>query len=108
MTKQINGKVNKSQAIRELLVQKPNASAKEVVELLAERNVVVKPGLVYIIKGRLAQMKSHTDRKAARIQTASRRTGNSNPVALILQIKELARAAGGMDNLKALVTVLAD
>jgi len=103
-----DNKVNKSEAIREVLEQTPNATAKEVVETLAKKQIAVKAGLVYMIKGRLAQMQSHTDRKAKRVAHASRKTGSSDPVNLILKVKELARAAGGMHNLQALVTVLAD
>jgi len=102
------GKVNKSQAIRELLEQNPQVKAREVVDRLGQKGIEVKPGLVYMIKGRLAQMKSHKGRKAARVARASEKTGIADPIALIVKVKSLAKEAGGIDNLKALVTVLAD
>jgi hypothetical protein len=102
------GKVNKSQAIRILLEQNPQVQAKEVVARLAQKGIAVKPGLVYMIKGRLAQMKSHKGKKAARLVRAGDKTGVADPVALIVKVKALAHEAGGMANLKALVTVLAD
>jgi uncharacterized NAD(P)/FAD-binding protein YdhS len=108
MSKQKKDTVNKSAAIRDVFLQNPKATAKEVVEILAQKQVAVKPGLVYMIKGRLAQMKSHSNRKAARVATAGKQTGNADPVALIVKIKGLAKEAGGMRNLMALVTVLAD
>jgi hypothetical protein len=103
-----SNKVNKSQAIRVLLDQHPKAKAKDIVAALAKKQIAVQPGLVYIIKGRLAQMKSHKRKKAARIARAGQKTGSTDPVALILKIKSLAEDAGGIDNLKALVSVLAD
>ena len=102
------GKVNRSQAIRDILEQNPQVQPKEVVSLLARKGIQVRPGLVYMIKGRLAQMKSHKGRKAARVARASEKTGSTDPIALIVKVKALAKEAGGMDNLKALVTVLAD
>ena len=107
MPKRKNG-VNKSQAIREVLEQNPKAKASEVVTLLAKKQIQVKPGLVYMIKGRLAQMKSQKNRKAARVARAGQKTGSGDPVALIIRVKELARDAGGMEHLKTLVSVLAE
>jgi hypothetical protein len=103
-----NNDVNKSQAIREVLEQNPNAKAKEVVAVLAQRNIHVQPGLVYMLKGRLAQMKSHKKRKAARVARAGQKTGSMDPVALIVKVKTLAKEAGGLHNLLNLVSVLAD
>lgn len=101
-------KTNKSQAIRELVEQNPKVTAKEVVDLLAKKGIKVKTGLVYMIKGRLKQMKVYKTRKAARVTRAGQKTGSSDPVALILKVKELAKEAGGLENLKNLVSVLAD
>jgi hypothetical protein len=102
------GKINRSQAIREILEKSPQVPPKELVEQLALKGIQVKPGLVYMIKGRLAQMKSHKGRKAARVARAGEKTGINDPVALIVKVKALAREAGGIDNLKVLVTALAD
>lgn len=103
-----NESTNKSQAIREMLMQRPDAKAKDIVAGLAQRNIQVKPSLVYMIKGRLLQMKSHQSKRAARVAQMGRRTGNADPVALVLRVKALAREAGGIDNLKNLVIALAD
>jgi|SRR6516165_5673370 hypothetical protein len=100
--------VNKSQAIREVLEHDPKRKASEVVALLAKKQIHVKPGLVYMIKGRLAQMKSHRKHKAARVARAGQKTGSSDPVVLILKVKALAKEAGGMEHLKTLVSVLAE
>jgi hypothetical protein len=107
MPKRSDG-LNKSQAIREFLEQNPNAKAKEVVTSLARRNIEVKPGLVYMLKGRLAQMKSHRKQKAARVARAGQKTGSMDPVALVVKVKALAKEAGGLHNLLNLVSVLAD
>jgi hypothetical protein len=96
----------KCQAIREILDQDPKAS--EVVALLAKKQIHVKPGPVYMIKGRLVQMKSEKKRKAARVARAGQKTGSTNPVALIVKVKALAKEAGGMEHLKTLVAVLAE
>lgn len=108
MSKPKNGKVNKSQAIRDILNQKPEASAREVIDLLAQQQIAVKSGLVYMIKGRLAQVKSHTKRRAERIASAGRKTGSADPVALVLKVKSLAKEAGGMHALHALVGALCE
>ncbi len=101
-------KVNKAQAIRELLKQNPQANTKDIIAALATREVKVQPGQVYMVKGRLAQIRSDKRRKEVRVAQAGQKTGSTDPVALILRIKDLARDAGGMDNLKALVNVLAE
>jgi len=100
--------LNKSQAIQEVFRQNPEAKPKEIVAVLAQRKIKVSPSMIYMVKGRLAQMKHQKDRKAERVSNASEKTGSADPVALILKVKELAKKAGGMMNLRRLVTVLAD
>jgi hypothetical protein len=100
--------VNKSQAIREMLQQHPEAKAKEIAALLAQRKIDVKPSTIYVVKGKLAQLKHHKARKAERLTNASQKTGSADPIALIVKVKKLAKEAGGMVNLQRLVTVLAD
>jgi arginine repressor len=101
-------KVSRSTVIRQYLDQHPQAGAKEVVEALAKQGTQVTVGLVYNVKGRLTQIKVHQKQKAKRVAQASEKTGSSDPVALIVKVKALAKEAGGMENLKALVSVLAD
>ena len=102
------GKPNKSQAIRDAFKANPKATAKDIVALLAQKQIAVKPGLIYMIKGRMAQKKAHRKRRAVRAARASQKTGSADPVALIIKVKELAKEAGGMGNLKTLISVLAE
>ena len=101
-----NGKVNKSQAIRDFYSTNPRADTKTVVAGLADRGVKVSPTMVYYIKSKLGQAK----RKARREKMAesSRRSGASNPVEIVLRVKDLAREVGGVKNLKQLVDLLAE
>jgi hypothetical protein len=78
------------------------------VTALAQRKIKVSPSMIYMVKGRLAQMKHEKDRKAERVSNAGEKTGSADPIALILKVKQLAKEAGGMRNLQRLVTVLAD
>ena len=99
-------KVNKSEAIREMLAQHPHAPSKEIVSLLGEKGIRVQPSLVYFIKSK--QRHQQRQQKRARANETSQRMGSRNPVELILQVKRLAGEAGGMKNLKQLVDVLAE
>ena len=101
-----NGKVNKSQAIRDFYSTNPRADSKAVVAGLAERGVKVSPTMVYYIKSKLGQAK----RKARREKMAesSRKSGAANPVEIVLRVKDLAREVGGVKNLKQLVDLLAE
>jgi arginine repressor len=99
---------NKSQLIREALKANPEASAKEIVDLLAQRQIKVTAGLVYMIKGRLKQVKVHRKRKAKRVAAVVSNSKVSDPVALIRKVKELVHEAGGMANLKELLAVLSE
>jgi hypothetical protein len=107
-SKSNGNQVNKSQAIRDMLLQHPEAKAKEIATLLAQRKIDVRPSMIYMVKGKLAQMKHQKARKAARLTNAGQKTGSADPIALIVKVKELAKEAGGMVNLQRLVTVLAD
>ena len=102
-----NGKpVNKSEAVREALAQYPKATSKEVIARLAERGVKVAPTLVYYVKSKQNQARRRA--KRARVAEESRRTATGNPVELVLRVKDLAREAGGIQNLKLLVDLLAE
>ena len=101
-------KVSRSTLIRQYLDQHPQAGAKEVAEALAKQGTKVTVGLVYNVKGRLTQIKVHKRQKAKRVAQAGQKTGSADPVASIVKVKELAKEAGGMANLKRLVSVLAD
>ena len=100
-----NGKVNKSAAIREALAKNPKAKSREIVAQLAAQGIKVAPTLVYYIKSKRNQANHQEKRRAA--DTAGW-TGSRDPVALIGKVKALASEAGGIQNLKRLVDVLAE
>lgn len=98
--------VNKSAAIREVIAQHPNGTSKEVVSLLSQRGIKVRPTLVYYIKSKERQLKRRQKRQ--HVAETSRNTGAVNPVELVLKVKELSRQAGGIGCLKQLVDALAE
>lgn len=100
--------INKSQAIRDMLKHHPGAKAREIVNLLASQSIKVTPQMVYVIKGKLAQINLQKRKKAKRVAAVGKTFGNHDPVALVLKVKALSKEAGGMESLKALVEVLAD
>ena len=99
-------KTNKSEAIREALAQNPKATNKEILESLAAKGIKVTPTLIYFIKSK--QNIKRKRLKRGKVTAASQRTKSLNPVELILKVKEVARDAGGFDQLKKLVDVLAE
>ena len=102
-----NGKpVNKSQAIRDLFADAPEADSKTVIARLAERGVKVTPTMVYYVRSKLRQAKRKAKRE--RVAASSRQTGAGNPVEVVLRVKDLAREVGGIRNLKLLVDLLAE
>ena len=64
------GAPNKSDAIREALAQHPEATSKEIIDLLAAKQVKVTPTLVYYVRSKLKQ----AGRRAKRVSSASRGT----------------------------------
>jgi arginine repressor len=98
--------VNKSAAIREVIAQNPNRTSKEVVSLLSQKGIKVRPTLVYYIKSKQRQQQRRQKRQ--HVAETSRNTGAVNPVELVLQVKELSRQAGGISYLKQLVDALAE
>jgi arginine repressor len=96
---------SKSAAIRDMISQNPRAKAKEIVRLLAEKGVNVRPTLVYYIRSR---DKHHRRRqKRQQVVETTKKTISADPVKFILKVRELAGEAGGMKQLKQLVDVLA-
>jgi hypothetical protein len=100
-----NGKPSKSALIREYLKKHKKAKAKQVVEALASNGVDVTEGLVYMQKG---QLKGRRQRRAKIVRAARAVKSNSDPVALIRDVKALAVRAGGYGKLKDLVDALGD
>lgn len=99
-------KVNKSQAIRDIFAANPNADSKTVISALAEKGIKVSPTMVYYVRSKQRQAKRKAKRE--RVAESSRKTAVSNPVELVLRVKDLAREVGGVKNLKQLVDVLAE
>jgi hypothetical protein len=97
---------SKSTAIREALAQNPKAGSKEIIALLAGKGVKVAPTLVYYVKSK--QNLARRRQKRERIAAASRKTATTNPVELVLRVKDLSREVGGIANLKMLVDLLAE
>ena len=58
-----NGKVNKSQAIRDLFAEAPSADSKTVIARLAEQGVKVSPTMVYYVRSKLRQAKRRAKRE---------------------------------------------
>jgi hypothetical protein len=101
-----DGKVNKSQAIRDVFAQDAKMESKAVIERLAEQGVKVSPTMVYYVRSKL----KHAARKdkRERVAASSRSTAVTNPVELVLRVKDLAREVGGIQHLKQLVDLLAE
>ena len=97
---------NKSEAIRELLAQRPEATVREIVATLGQKGIRVRPTLVYFIRSKQRQQTRRQKRQRAVENSAA--TGVADPVKLILQVKSLARDAGGLRHLKQLVDALAE
>jgi hypothetical protein len=105
--KNSNGKPgNRSQAIREALAESPQAGSREIVTQLAKKGIKVSATLVYYVRSKQNQQKRR--QKYERVALASQATAATNPVALVLRVKELSREVGGIRHLKQLVDLLAE
>ena len=97
---------NRSQAIRDELAKNPKATSKEIIASLKGKGIKVKSSLIYFVKAQ--QHKAKRTAKRARVTAeVSRTTPTSNPVELVLRVKDLAREVGGVANLKKLLDLLA-
>ena len=101
-----DGKVNKSQAIRNLFAEDAKMDSKTVIARLADKGVKVSPTMVYYIRSKMNQAKRK--QKRDRVAATSRLTSATNPVELVLRVKDLAREVGGIKHLKQLVDLLAE
>lgn len=100
------GKINKSQAIRDVLGANPKIKTRDVVAQLGDKGIKVTPTLVYFIKSREKKAKRKAGRE--RVVESMRQSGAKSPVELIVRLKELSRDVGGLKVLKQLVDVLAE
>ena len=98
--------VNKSHHIREFFTANPKADSKTVIAGLAEKGVKVSPTMVYYVKSKLGQARRKA--KRARVAESSGKLVATNPVELVLRVKDLAHEVGGIHNLKQLVDLLAE
>jgi len=109
---------NMSEAIRDYLKEKPESSAKDVVEGLGQKGLKVKANLVYFIKGQVGAKKQRRNKVARAAQAATEttaapagsngRANHADAITLIREIKALALKSGGIGKLKALVEALAE
>ena len=99
-------KVNKSQAIRDVLATNPKLKMQEVVAQLAAKGTKVTPQLVYFIMSKVRHKRRWQKREqlAETIKQAPARS----PVDVIRQVKKLAEEMGGLKVLKQLVDLLAE
>jgi hypothetical protein len=95
-------KINKSQSIRDFLIQNPRATNWEVMEALEQKGIKVSYNQVYFVK-----MKGKKAKRKAAVK-AYRAAGMSNPVEAVKKVRALAADLGGMKNLKELVVLLAE
>src|SRR5947209_463196 len=104
-------KVNKSQAIRDLYARNPKMPVRLAVEALGKRGIKVASSQVYFVLGGLTgkAKRGHTaPSRAASNHKTGNKTGMTNPIELLVDIKTLADRAGGIAHLKRLVDVLAE
>jgi hypothetical protein len=107
MARKKNG-VNKSEEIRQLLTANPKMSVKEVVASLNDRGLKVTDNLVYFIKGKMKGRRGRKKKARQMVAKVAATTGNTDPVATILKVKDWANQVGGMKKLKALVDALSE
>ena len=98
--------VNRSEAVREALAQNPKAGSKEIINVLAAKGLKVSPTLVYYVKSKQNQARRRA--KRAEVADVSRRTATTDPVELVMRVKQLSAEVGGIRNLKLLVDLLAE
>jgi|SRR5581483_833465 len=106
MAKRKGSGVNKSEEIRNILKANIKMPVREVVSTLAAKGITVNAGLVYFVKNKMKRAR----RRASRAQAVEvgRKAGIGNPAELVLRVRALAVEAGGLNNLKHLVEVLAE
>jgi hypothetical protein len=94
----------KTAAVREMLTQDPEMPTDEVVSTLAARRMKITPHMVHVVRSAL-KAKKPTTRKGV---SSARGGWTADAVELVVKVKALSSEAGGMENLKQLVVVLAD
>ena len=109
MARSKNG-VNKSQAIRDLIKEKPKIGAKETIDTLAAQGIKVNPSLFYFTKGKMKGRKGRRRKMRRHVESvmagSNGSVAKSDALATINKIKALAGEVGGMKKLTALVEAL--
>jgi hypothetical protein len=98
--------VNKSALVREILKKNPKTPVKEVASTLAAQGIKISDNYVYMLKSKMKDKKRKLKRQ--KLMATGKRTGITNPVEMIREIKTLAARAGGLQSLKEMVDVLTE
>lgn len=105
-------RISSSQRIRDVLMDSPDLTAKEVVAQLAAKGVKVSEALVYSVKGGLKEKKNRKARVVKAAKAAAIGTNGApskvDALSMIRDVKALAHRAGGYEQLKELVDALAE
>jgi hypothetical protein len=108
------GEVNKSEAIRELLREKPDIKGNDAIAALGEKGIKITGGLFYLVKGKMLGQKKRRRRirKAAAqavVASGHAATASKNDVLrTIAKVKSLASEVGGLRSLKAILDALSE
>jgi hypothetical protein len=108
------GEVNKSEAIRELLKEKPGIKGGDAIAALGEKGIKITGGLFYLVKGKMlgGKKRKRRIRKAAAQAVAASgqvaKASKNDVLQTISKVKNLAAEVGGFRSLKALVDALSE
>jgi hypothetical protein len=106
------GAVNKSAAIRELLREKPQLTASEVIAALGAKGIKVKSNLVYFVKGKIKGKKGRRRKIRRQVESvmasANGAHGSGDVLATIKKVKGVAAELGGLKKLAALIAALSE
>jgi hypothetical protein len=100
------GKVNKSQEIRNLFEEDAKMGSKEVIGRLKEKGITVSPAMVYLVRSQMRKKQRKATRERA--VRSMGQAGTKNPVEIVQRVKQLAGEVGGMNQLKRLVDLLVE
>jgi len=102
------GEVNKSAEIRNLLKAQPRIKAKEAIETLRQRGIVVAASLFYFTKGKMRGRKGRRRKLEHSLAMSNGSASGAEALATINKIKGLASQVGGMKKLAQLVQALTE
>jgi hypothetical protein len=104
--KPTEGKVNKSEAIREALKENKDLGPTDISKLLATKGIEVTPNQVSMVKGKVGKGKGAVKAKGrpkGTVKTAGIEVGNGHHLAAAFSFVE---AVGGIGNAEATITRL--